>query len=240
MKHLLLIILCLSILSCQQNTETSKSAVSDSSLIGYSGLSSSDHNKLQPFEALTFLKSGNSQFVSEEQTSRSHDESQRISSTNQYPFATILSCFDSRIPVEDIFNKGIGDLLVLRVAGNVVNSDILGSMEYGATDLGSKLIVVLGHKNCTSVEKAIESNLTGNVASISQKIKGAMSRVNKMFGPQDTRNPEYYNALVEANVKNSMDAIRSDSPILNQLISEGKIQLVGAVYDMKTGKVNYL
>jgi len=231
----------LTILSCQTADNTASiHNVQNTATISYSGLDATQHKNLKPFEALGYLKSGNNQFVNEEKTSRSHNIDQRVSSVKQYPFATILSCFDSRIPVEDIFNKGIGDLLVLRVAGNVVNTDILGSMEYGATDLGSKIIVVLGHKNCTSVEKAIDSNLTGNVASISHKIKGAMTKANQVFGPKSTKNAEYYHEVVKANVLNSMDAIRSDSPILNQLITKGEVSLVGAIYDMKTGKVEYL
>ncbi len=229
--------------SCQEQKPTPTTENQDikyTDPIKYSGLTHNQHKNLNPDDAIKYLKTGNAQFAEEQVTTRSHDIDQRKNTASQYPFATVLSCFDSRIPVEDIFNKGIGDLLVLRVAGNIVNPEILGSMEYGAKDLGSKVIMVLGHKNCTSVQKALEKDTEGNVASISMQLKAAVAMAKNAFGPKSANNKAYYEEITKTNVQNSMREIRRQSPILDKMIANGEIKLIGGVYDMNTGQIEYI
>ena len=157
----------------------------------------------------------------------------------QYPEAIVLSCVDSRVPVEYVFDKGIGDLFVARVAGNFVNEDILGSMEFACKVSGSKLILVMGHEHCGAVKAAIDNVKLGNITPMLQKIKPAVTNV-AYTGERNSKNEEFVHQVSESNVKNTIEQIRLKSPILKEMEEKGEIKIVGALYDMDNGKVSWL
>lgn len=242
LKNYPILIITISLLSssCQNSSVSNSRPINSNEVVHYSGLDKNTHKNLQSQNVLAALKNGNSKFVNSIYTSRDHSLNERSNLSKQYPSATILSCFDSRIPVEDIFSQGMGDLLVLRVGGNIVNQDILGSMEYGAEEFGSKLIVVLGHKNCTSIRNAIDKEKDGNVSFLTYKILPAVEKSKRVFGPKTNQNAEYVNTVIKANVENSISEILQKSPKLKNLYTKGEIDIVGAIYDMRSGQVEFL
>lgn len=199
-----------------------------------------DQAKLTPQDVLLGLAEGNKRFCSGELTVRDHSRQVRLAAKGQFPKAVVLSCLDSRIPVEDVFDKGIGDLFVARVAGNVVNEDILGSMEFGCAVAGAKLVVVMGHENCGAVKAAIDNVQTGHIASLVHKIRGSMGD-SLTFGPDRTaKNAAYVHHVCVQNVRHTVDVIRQRSILLEDLEKKGKLKIVGAVYDLDTGIVTFL
>ena len=172
-------------------------------------------------------------------TERNHSEQVRRSTLAQYPKAIVLSCVDSRVPVEDVFDRGIGDVFVARVAGNFVNEDILGSMEFACRVSGSKLILVLGHEHCGAIKAAISNVQMGNITLMLENIKPAVEKVT-YDGNRVSENQKFVHMVCESNVKNTMEEIRKNSPILNDMEQSEEIKIVGAIYDMDTGKVSFL
>jgi len=150
-----------------------------------------------------------------------------------------LSCVDSRVPVEDVFDRGIGDIFVARVAGNFVNEDILGSMEYACKVAGSKLILVMGHEHCGAVKAAVDDVKMGNITPMLEKIKPAVDDV-EYEGDRTSKNPEFVHKVCESNVEHTIANIRAQSAILNELETNGDIKIVGATYDMDTGEVHFM
>lgn len=151
----------------------------------------------------------------------------------------MLSCVDSRVPVEDVFDRGIGDIFVARVAGNFVNEDILGSMEFACKVSGSKLILVMGHEHCGAVKSAIDDVKLGNITPMLAKIKPAVDLV-VYDGERNSKNQAFVHQVSESNVRNTIAKIRIESPILKEMEDKGEIKIVGALYDMDNGKVNML
>jgi len=204
-------------------------------------LSKEEQDKLTPQEVLDIMKTGNEEFISDNLTIRNNTERVRDAALGQYPKAVVLSCLDSRVPVEDVFHRGIGDIFVARVAGNIVNEDILGSMEFACKVSGSKLVVVLGHEYCGAVKSAIDDVKLGNITPLLAKIKPAVEVAKKDFtGDKTSKNPEFVEAVCEHNVKLTIDEIRKQSPILKEMEQKGEIKIVGGVYHMKTGKVDFI
>lgn len=194
-----------------------------------------------PQEVLDGLIIGNQDFIEDNLTVRNNTEKVRNTSLGQYPEAVILSCLDSRVPVEDIFHKSIGDLFVARVAGNVVNEDIIGSIEYECKVSGSKLVVVLGHEYCGAVKSSIDSVRLGYITNILEKIEPAISEAKTNYqGVASSENPEFVDVVCKFNVINSINKIRNTSSILNEMEEKGQIKIVGGIYDMKTGKVKFI
>lgn len=192
-------------------------------------------------EVLDGLIIGNQDFIEDNLTVRNNTEKVRNASLGQYPEAVILSCLDSRVPVEDIFHKSIGDLFVARVAGNVVNEDIIGSIEYACKVSGSKLVVVLGHEYCGAVKSSIDSVRLGYITNILEKIEPAISEAKTNYqGVASSENPEFVDVVCKFNVINSINKIRNTSSILNEMEEKGQIKIVGGIYDMKTGKVEFI
>jgi len=192
-----------------------------------------------PQQELEALKEGNRRFINNEKLG--HDFHYQINKTKegQKPYAVVLSCLDSRVPVEIVFDQGIGDLFVARVAGNIENNDILGSMEFGTAVSGAKLVVVLGHTKCGAVKGACNNVKLGHLTALLDKIQPAVQKV-KSSSPKF--NPESYEDIdhaSEENVRQTVARIRSGSEILRKLESEGKIQIVGAMYDISTGQVQF-
>ena len=170
---------------------------------------------------------------------RDHSEQVRKNTSAQVPKAIVLSCVDSRVPVEDVFDRGIGDIFVARVAGNFINEDILGSMEFACKVSGSKLILVMGHEHCGAVKAAIDDVKLGNITPMLSKIRPAVEAVN-YEGDRTSGNKEFVHMVCESNVNNTIDQIRQRSPILKEMEDNGEIKIVGAVYDMDNGKVSFL
>ena len=189
---------------------------------------------LTPKDALIVLKEGNERFVNNLKKQRNLLDLVNETSGGQYPFAAVLSCIDSRVPAEVVFDQGIGDLFSARVAGNIINEDILGSIEYACGVAGSKIVVVLGHTKCGAVTAACQKVEMGNITALLSKIKPAISQVESQTGSTEVED------VTIANVKHSIDEIRSRSSILSDLEKEGKIIIVGAVYEVENGQVTFL
>ncbi len=191
---------------------------------------------MTPAAALDKLKMGNARFV--EKNMRTRDWQAKVSATasGQYPFAAVLSCMDSRAPLEIIFDQGIGDIFGIRVAGNIVNEDELGSMEYATKAVGTKLLVVLGHTSCGAVKGSIDDVKLGNLTGLLAKIQPAVVA----SGPGNSKDDKYVTKVAQANVRQAMKEIREKSPTLKEQLDAGSIGLVGAIYDVSTGKVTFL
>lgn len=189
-----------------------------------------------PDKALKKLEEGNWRFS--HQLMQPKDLMQQVKATanGQHPFAAVLTCIDSRVAPEIIFDLGIGDIFTIRVAGNVVNEDVLGSLEYACKVTGSKLIVVLGHTHCGAINSAIKGVEMGNITPLLSKIKPAVEEVSKSTGNKEVNESD----VTVKNVKNGLEAIRSQSPILKGLELEGKIKIIGAIYNVENGEVEML
>ncbi|SHE38742.1 carbonic anhydrase family protein [Dysgonomonas macrotermitis] len=204
-------------------------------------LTAEEQAKLTPQQVLDSLIQGNKDFSEDNLTVRNNSQRVRDAALGQYPKAVVLSCLDSRVPVEDVFHRGIGDVFVARVAGNIVNEDILGSLEYACKVSGSKLIVVLGHDYCGAVKSAIDDVKLGNITPLLAKIRPAVASAGKSFeGEKTSKNPAFVEAVCDENVILAIAEIRKKSPILKEMEEKGEIKIVGGVYDMETGKVTFM
>lgn len=221
-------------------TETEKVEIDSSDVLTDKVLTAEQQAALTPDGVIATLKKGNEDFIGDALTVRNTSRVIRVASLGQYPKAVILSCLDSRVPVEDVFHRGIGDLFVARVAGNIVNEDILGSMEYACKVSGSKLIVVLGHGHCGAIKAAIDDVKLGNLTAMLSKIRPAVTSGTKFEGSRTTKNPEFVHHVCVENVKLSIRNIRDRSPILKEMETKGEIKIIGGVYEMETGKVEFL
>ena len=164
----------------------------------------------------------------------------RVGVAKRAAFA-IVSCIDSRIPTEIVFDQGIGDIFNARIAGNFINEDILGSLEFACKLAGSKLIVVMGHTSCGAVKGACDDAKLGNLTQMLQKIKPAVDQTKTEDGEaRDSSNLNFVNRVSEANVNLTIEAIRKHSPVLKDMEDNGEIEITGAMYDVKTGSVNFL
>ncbi|HUI27851.1 MAG TPA: carbonic anhydrase family protein [Candidatus Kryptonia bacterium] len=190
---------------------------------------------MTPSTALERLKQGNARFVSNTTKPRNWSAKVAATASGQFPYAAILACMDSRAPSEIVFDQGLGDVFGIRVAGNVVNDDELGSLEY-AIKVGTKLIVVLGHTGCGAVKGAIDDAKLGNLTGLLAKIRPAVAAASCNSSQDDA----CVGKVAEMNVRQSMKEIRERSPYLKKYLDEGTVGLVGAIYDVKTGKVTFL
>ena len=190
---------------------------------------------MTPAAALLRLEEGNARFASN--TGKRRDMSAKVIATasGQFPFAVVLGCMDSRSPIEIVFDQTIGDVFGVRVAGNVVNDDELGSFEY-AVKVGAKLVVVLGHTGCGAVKGAIDDVKLGNLTGLLAKIRPAVTKA----GCGSSKDDACVTRVAEQNVREAMHEIREKSPYLRKYLDEGKVGLVGAIYDVATGKVTFL
>ena len=193
---------------------------------------------LSPQEALQWLKEGHNRYQSEAPRLRSRAEMLEGAAGGQFPYAAVLGCIDSRAPIEQIFDAQIGDLFVARVAGNVVNPDVLGSLEYACKYAGTKVILILGHTSCGAVGAAWGGVEDGNITGLLAKIKPAVDAVQAKVGAEAT--PENLNACVAENVHVACAALRAKSDILAGLENDGTIVIAGGVYNVATGKVEFL
>ena len=190
---------------------------------------------ITPSQALERLKAGNARFVSNAVKRRDWSAKVVATASGQFPYAAVLSCMDSRVPIETVFDQGIGDVFGVRVAGNVVNDDELGSLEYAAK-VGTKLIVVLGHTNCGAVKGALDDVQLGNLTGLLAKIHPAVVAA----GCGNSKDEACVTKVAEMNMREAVKEIREKSPYLRKYLDEGTIGLVGGIYDVGTGKVTFL
>jgi carbonic anhydrase len=170
---------------------------------------------------------------------RDHRADVKATASGQYPSAVVLSCLDSRVPIEMVLDQGIGDIFSARVAGNVLDDDILGSMEFGCKASGAKLIAVIGHSNCGAIKGAVDNVKLGKLSGLLGKIRPAVAKVPTEVSPRNSKNLEFVDKVAEANVRLVMQQIRERSPILRQMLDQQQIGLVGGIYDLSTGEVRF-
>ncbi len=197
---------------------------------------------MTPKKAIQFLKEGNERFQNNLKANRNLLQQVNETKDGQFPFATILSCIDSRVSAELVFDQGLGDIFSIRIAGNFVNEDILGSMEFACKLAGTKLIVVLGHTSCGAVKGACDHARLGNLTTLINKIEPAVEAVKepKDESLRNSKNLEFVDAVAVKNVEMTLENIRSQSPILKEMEDEEQIAIVGAMYDLSDGKVVFL
>jgi carbonic anhydrase len=196
-------------------------------------------DSMSPSEVIDELKKGNERFRTGKMSPRDYLAEKRASAAGQYPAAVVLGCLDSRVPAEIIFDTGIGDAFVGRVAGNVVNDDMLGSMEFACGVSGAKLVLVLGHTACGAVKGAIDDVVLGNLTGLLARIKPAISAT-KFDGEKSSKNGPYVDAVARTNVVLALGEIRRRSPILEDLEKKGSIKITGAMYDLSAGTVEFV
>ncbi|EOQ90395.1 carbonate dehydratase [Leptospira yanagawae serovar Saopaulo str. Sao Paulo = ATCC 700523] len=195
--------------------------------------------KLSPNEILQFLKRGNERFVKGKWSEKYFKHQVNATAFGQNPIAVVLSCIDSRTSPEIIFDAGLGDLISIRIAGNIVNQEILGSLELSCAKIGTKLIVVLGHSNCGAVSSAIYSLKDGNIASITNKIQKAIDGSDSNLQIKKEGNEHIFNHVVKANVLNSITEILESSIYLKEQVDAGAFKIVPAFYDTSSGEVQF-
>ncbi|QXP50880.1 MULTISPECIES: carbonic anhydrase family protein [unclassified Cellulophaga] len=196
---------------------------------------------MTPQKALDFLKEGNQRFQNNLKANRNLLEQVNDTSEGQFPFATILSCIDSRVSAELVFDQGLGDVFSIRIAGNFVNEDILGSMEFASKLAGTKLIVVLGHTSCGAIKGACDHARMGNLTALINKIEPAVAAVKepKDESLRNSKNLEFVDAVSAENVLQTIKNVRDRSEILAEMEKQDEIKIIGAMYDISTGAVDF-
>jgi carbonic anhydrase len=196
-------------------------------------------DRLTPREAIEVLKAGNQRFVNNLKAHRNLLEQVNETSDGQYPFAAILSCMDSRTSAELIFDQGLGDIFSLRVAGNILNDDILGSLEFATKIAGSKVILVLGHTKCSAITAACDNVQLGTLTTLLEKIKPVIASETETIKERNGKNSSFVFNVTLLNVRMTMAKIQKQSAIVSELLRSGKIGLAGGIYDVDTGKVDF-
>ena len=191
-------------------------------------------------KSLQLLKDGNHRFVSNLKMNRDLLMQMNETKDGQKPFAAIVSCMDSRTSAELIFDQGLGDIFSIRIAGNIISTGILGSLEYATAVAGSNLIMVLGHSNCGAIKGACDHVQLGNLTSLLSEIKPAVDKENTVQDNRNSSNDEFVQAVAELNVKHSVDEIMNRSEIINDLVKQGRVGIAAGMYDVSTGSVTFL
>jgi carbonic anhydrase len=194
---------------------------------------------ITPSQALELLKEGNKRFVNNLKVNRNLLQQANETSDGQYPFAVILSCIDSRTSAELIFDQGLGDVFSVRIAGNILNEDILGSMEFACKVAGSKIIVVLGHTRCGAIKGACDHVEMGNLTALLTKIRPAVDDETATTENRTSKNPDFVENVATINVKRTVKSIVERSTILKEMLQNGEIAIVGGSHDITTGQVNF-
>jgi carbonic anhydrase len=201
-------------------------------------MTAAEQQSITPEQALARLKAGNQRFVDNKPLSYDFPAIRKASADSQFPFAVVLTCLDSRSSPDITFDEGLGNIFIARVAGNVVNPDILGSMEFATKVAGAKLIVVMGHTSCGAVQGACKGVGDGNLKTLLDRIQPAVKEVAKDRTP-NCEDMNYVNQIARQNVIDQVKNIYNDSPVIKQLVDEGKVMLVGAMHDLKAGKTDF-
>lgn len=200
-------------------------------------ISKKDQHNITPDQALDLLRKGNQRFIQNLRFNRNLLQQVNETADGQYPFATILSCIDSRTTAELIFDQGLGDIFSIRIAGNIVNEDIIGSLEFACKAAGSKLIVVLGHTNCGAIKGACDEAQLGYLTQLLEKIKPAINLEKSFKDNRNGNNLAYVNEVAKINIKNSIQNIINKSSIIKELMDQGTIKIIGGLYDVASGEV---
>ncbi len=203
-------------------------------------ITAEERAKLTPDQILQDFLDGNERFRNNNLTQRDHSEQIRKSAFGQYPKAVVLSCLDSRVPVEDVFDQGIGDIFVGRVAGNFVNDDLLGSLEFACKVAGAKLLIVMGHQHCGAIIGAIDDVKLGNLTTTLSKIKPAIKMSQNYSGSMTSKNEAFVKLVSENNVRHAISTIRSKSQILKEMEEKGEIKIVGLFYTLTKGELLFV
>lgn len=203
---------------------------------GRSALTKAERDRMTPQQVIDDLKKGNERFRTGATMSRDYREQQRSSAAGQYPAAVTFGCIDSRAPAEVLFDAGIGDMFSARIAGNVVNDDLIGSLEFSCAVAGAKAIVLFGHTACGAIKGAIDDVEMGNLTGLLARVKPAISATT-FSGEKSSKNAAYVDAVARTNVLLGVEGIRRRSPILADLEKKGGIEIVGGMYDLATGRV---
>ena len=196
---------------------------------------------MTPEKALLSLKEGNERFQNRKREERNLIEQVKDTSEGQYPFATVLSCIDSRVSAELIFDQGIGDIFSIRIAGNFVNTDILGSMEFACKLAGTRLIIVLGHTSCGAVKGACDDAKLGNLTSMLAKIKPAVdsTTLSSDINIRNSSNISFVNDVAVKNIELNIQNILNSSEVISEMVNNGEVKIIGAMYDVSSGTVNF-
>ncbi len=195
---------------------------------------------ITPAKALAMLKEGNERFLAGDMMNRDLIKQVKQTAGGQYPYAVVLGCIDSRVPPELIFDQGIGDMFTPRIAGNFVNADILGSMEFATKVAGSKIIVVLGHTSCGAVKGACDNVEMGNLTHLLKNLMPAVHAVDDVIGERNSSNSKFVDDVAHTNVQMTVDNILERSPVMKELVDSGELMVVGAMHDVKTGRVTFM
>jgi carbonic anhydrase len=195
--------------------------------------------QLTPLKAIELLRDGNHRFINNLRFNRNLLQQVNDTSTGQFPFAFILSCIDSRTSAELVFDQGLGDIFSCRIAGNILNEDILGSMEFACKVAGSKVVVVLGHTKCGAIKGACDHVEMGNLSNLLHKIKPAIDTETTVRQNRNASNPEFVEHVAELNVLHVLKEIPKQSPIIESMVKDGEIVLIGGMYNVDTGTVEF-
>lgn len=194
---------------------------------------------LTPKQALALLKAGNQRFVEGRLLNRDLREQAKVTSLGQFPYAVILSCQDSRTSSEILFDLNKGDAFSIRIAGSIINEDVLGGMEFGTKLSGAKLIAVIGHNECGAIKGAVDNAQLGNLTALLNKIRPAIGAVPSSVEPRNSKNKTFVEMVAKQNVLLAMRQIRERSPVLREMIDSGQIMVVGGMFDLETGRVTF-
>lgn len=226
--------------ACAHQHGTMSSSVTPAQAALAAPMTKDSQKSITPDLALQRLKDGNDRFTSGNMVKRDLRNQVAVTGKGQAPYATVLSCIDSRAAPELVFDQGIGDVFAPRIAGNFVNEEILGSMEFAAKVVGSRLIVVLGHSKCGAIMGACDNVQLGNVTSLVTKLQGAVAAVPNDGKDRSSKNSEFVEKVAHSNVKLTVEEIKARSDILREMASKGEIKIVGAMLDVTTGKVTFM
>lgn len=195
---------------------------------------------ISPDQALQILKEGNQRFVENQRLNRDLHVQMDGTANGQFPFAALLGCIDSRVPAELIFDLGIGDIFNTRIAGNFVNEDILGSLEFACRVAGAKVILVLGHTHCGAVKGACDDVVLGNLTGMLERIKPAVAGITDETENRTSSNPEFVQKVADLNVQLTIENIKKQSPVLKEMLDAGDIAIAGGMYNIETGEVTFM
>jgi carbonic anhydrase len=195
-------------------------------------------DRMTPEEILQRFEEGNQRFLQGKMLHRDYLKEKDLTAAGQHPYAIVLSCIDSRKPVEIIFDKGIGDIFNARIAGNFVNTDILGSMEYATKVSGAKLILIMGHSNCGAIKSAIDNVQLGNITAMLSNIQPAVKSIAD-FQDRTSKNKKFVEAVAKQNVVLAQEKVLEGSPIIKELVDTGKVEITGCMYDIESGVVTF-
>jgi len=193
---------------------------------------------MRPEDALKHLKIGNRRFLEGKTLQRDLLSEVKATSAGQYPFAAIVGCSDSRVPLELLFDQGVGDIFAARIAGNFVNADIIGSLEFAAKMIGSKVIVIMGHDNCGAIKGVIDNVVMGNLTNALSRITPALRSVTG-FSDLSSKNSTYVDAVAQKHVEMTVEAVLSRSVLIHDLVKAGELMVIGAFYSVEKGEVTF-